>query len=248
MSIAFAQQDSAPSNFAGADVKGLADALGKIGRDGSSSPGAPIAAPQPTGAFPSNEITGRPFVSPNGGEKGLRASVKSLQQALTELQQLQLQTKQAHWNVSGTLFYSLHELLQDHYEGLSKYADMCAERLLAIGASSDGRATTIVQTSGVPEFPGGFIDDARVIGWFTAAYKTTAEEVRGGIYATEENDPETSNILQEIEGALATYQWQMRGFVQNTATDPNTGADLNDGKPLDVPMSDSPVEIHPAAN
>ncbi len=33
---------------------------------------------------------------------------------LTELQQLQLQLKQAHWNVSGTLFYPLHLLLQEH--------------------------------------------------------------------------------------------------------------------------------------
>ena len=244
---AFAQ-DEAPATIADADTQGLADALGEIGREGSSSPSAPLEAPQETGPFPSNQVTPQPFVSPNGGEEGLRASVKSLQQALTELQQLQLQTKQAHWNVSGTLFRSLHKLLQEHYEGLSQYADMCAERLLAIGASSDGRATTIVETSGVPEFPGGFIDDAQVIRWFTLAYKQTAEEVRGGIYATEENDPQTSNILQEIEGALAKYQWQMRAFVQNTPTDPNEGADLDDGQPIGLPQADAPIQIDPSAN
>ena len=245
--MAFAQ-DEAPSTIAGADSEGLAGALGEIGREGSSSPAAPLQAPQETGPFPSNQITSQPFVSPNGGEEGLRASVESLQQTLTELQQLQLQTKQAHWNVSGTLFISLHELLQEHYEGLADYADMVAERLLAIGASSDGRATTIVQTSGVPEFPGGFIDDAQVIRWFTLAYKQTAEEVRGGIYATEENDPQTSNILQEVEGALAKYQWQMRAFVQDTPTDPNAGADLDDGQPIGVPQADQPPQIRPDAD
>ena len=80
-------------------------------------------------------------------EQPVRASIQALQQTLTELQQLQLQTKQAHWNVSGTLYYPLHELLQDHYEGVGKYADEVAERLLAIGASADGRANTIVRTS-----------------------------------------------------------------------------------------------------
>ena len=146
-------QGDAPSTIAGADTQGLAEALGQIGREGSSSPDAPLGAPQETGPFPSDQVTGRPFVGPNAGEEGPRASVKSLRQAPTELQQLQLQTKQAHWNVSGTLFFTLHELLDEHHEGLSEHADMRAERLPAIGASSDGRATTIVQTSGVPEFP-----------------------------------------------------------------------------------------------
>ena len=83
----------------------------------------------------------------------LSASIQALQRTLTELQQLQLQTKQAHWNVSGTLFRSLHEELQEHYEGIARYADEVAERLLQVGSSSGGRAGTIVRTSRIPEFP-----------------------------------------------------------------------------------------------
>ena len=116
-------------------------------------------------------------------------------------------------NVSGTLFYSLHELLQDHYEGLSKDADECAERLLAIGSSSDGRATTIVKTSAIPEIPGGYIDDAQVIVWFTDSYKMVGEEIRAGIKDTQYPDPTSSNLLQEIEHGIDKYQWQMRAFV-----------------------------------
>ena len=48
-------------------------------------------------------------------------------------------------------------------------------------------------------------------------------------------DLQTSNILQEIEGGIDEYQWQTRGFVQNTATDANTGKDLTDGKAIDLP-------------
>ena len=64
---------------------------------------------------------------PAAGTEDLKKSVQALQNTLTELQALQLQTKQAHWNVSGTLWYTLHELLQDHYEGISKFADDVAE-------------------------------------------------------------------------------------------------------------------------
>lgn len=196
---------------------------------------ATIAAPAvaqvaPTGPFPQNSVSDRTHGGPQGADQ--RASIQALQQTLTELQQLQLQTKQAHWNVSGTLFYPLHELLQDHYEGVAKYADEVAERLLAIGVSSDGRANTIVRTSRIPEYPGGFVDDAQVIGWFTRNYKVTSDEIGQGIKATEDKDPTTSNLLQEVQHAIDKYQWQMRAMIQPTPTDPNSGADINAGRPI----------------
>ena len=87
-----------------------------------------FAQTQPeTAPFPLNSVTNREHDGPQGEVFGRRS--RALQSTLTELQQLQLQTKEAHWNVSGTLFYPLHELLQEHYEGLSKYADEVAERL-----------------------------------------------------------------------------------------------------------------------
>lgn len=183
-----------------------------------------------TGPFPLNSVTDRVHSGPQAGD--LRNSIQALQQALTELQQLQLQTKQAHWNVSGTLFYPLHELLQEHYEGVAKYADEVAERLQSVGVSSDGRANTIIRTSRIPEFPGGFVDDGKVIQWFAQYYRVTSDELGQGIKATNDTDPTTGNLLQEVQHAIDKYQWQMRAMIQSTPTDPNTGADLNNGRTL----------------
>jgi len=199
------------------------------------SPQGDIKIPQELGKFPTNAMTDRPFVSPEGGQEGYRKTIAALQRTLTELQQLQLQTKQAHWNVSGTLWYPLHLLLQAHYEKISMFADEVAERLLAIGSSSDGRASTIVKTSGIPEIPGNFLDDAQVTAWFTNAYKKTGEEIRAGIKDTTDTDPTSSNLLQEIELGIDKFQWQMRAHYQGTPSDPNTGWDLNNNKPVDVP-------------
>ncbi len=186
---------------------------------------APVSAqpaPPINDRFPHNDVT-RQLASPTGD---LQASIKALQTTLTELQQLALQTKQAHWNVSGTLFYPLHELLQEHYTGISKYSDECAERLLAIGVSSDGRAANIVRNSQIPEYPGGFTDDAAVIKWFTVTYLTADRVTQAGIQATQKTDPTTSNLLQEIDNALSKYQWQMRAHLQETTTDANRGQDI----------------------
>ncbi len=106
------------------------------------------------------------------------------------------------------------------------------------------RATTIVQTSSLPEFPGGFVDDGAVVRWFTLAYKQVGEEVRGGILASEENDPQTSNILQEVEGSLDKYQWMMRAYVQSTPTDQRNGEILNQGKAIDIPANRAPMQLN----
>lgn len=189
----------------------------------STSPNSTIKMFQPLGSFPTNTVTNRPFVGPQQGNEGYKKTVDALQRTLTDLQQLQLQLKQSHWNVSGTLFYPLHLLFQQHYEGVSKYADMVAQRLLAIGSSSDGRATTIVQTSKVPEMPGGFLDDAQLIVWWVQTYKVVGDEIRQGIRDTADPDPTTSNLLQSVEQGIDEYQWFFRAMVQATPTDKNTG-------------------------
>ncbi len=207
---------------------------------GGQIPATNVNTPQPNTGQPSAQNTNTasplpynvPTRLPSSGTENLQKSVAALQNTLTELQALQLQTKQAHWNVSGTLFYTLHELLQEHYEGISKYADDTAERMLSVGASSDGRAITIVASSRLPEIPAGFIDDAQVIQFFIYQYETVGQRIFQRIGDVEKADPTTANQLQEVEAAIEKYQWQMRAFLQNTPTDPNSGFDINNNKPV----------------
>ena len=199
-----------------------------------------VNVPGPNTGQPTAQNTGTasplpyntPSRLPSAGTENLQKSVAALQNTLTELQALQLQTKQAHWNVSGTLWYTLHELLQDHYEGISKYADEVAERNLSIGASSDGRAITIVAASRLPEIPGGYLDDAQVIQFFTYQYEVVGQRIHQRVGDIEKVDPTSANLLQEVEHTIEKYQWQMRAFLQTTPRDPNTGFDINNGKPV----------------
>ena len=156
-----------------------------------------------------------------------------MQNTLTELQALQLQVKQAHWNVSGTLFYTLHELLQEHYEGISKYADDVAERMLAVGAS-ERRAGHHHRCQLAPAR-----DSRRLHGRQPRSFSSSPTSTRRWASAcfsasadVEKVDPTTANLLQEVEGAIEKYQWQMRAFLQNTPRDPNTGFNINNGQPV----------------
>lgn len=173
-----------------------------------------------------NSVSELPKIAPEA-RADLETVADALQAQLTELQNLALQAKQAHWNVSGTLYYPLHELLQEHYEGYSEYADRVAERLLSIGVSSDGRAETIVKTAEMPVIPGGFIDDAEVLRFFTGELKLVGDRTRQRIRDTEDLDPTSANLLQEVEYILGQYQWQYRAHAQSTPTDAQNGSELN---------------------
>jgi len=83
--------------------------------------------------------------------------------------------------------------------------------------------------------PGGFLDDAQLIVWWVNTYKVVGDEIRQGIRDTSDPDPTTSNLLQTVEQGIDEYQWFFRAMVQATPTDKNTGWDLNDNKPVDLP-------------
>ena len=51
---------------------------------------------------------------------------------------LQLQAKQAHWNVKGPNFIALHELFDKVADAAEEASDMLAERLVALGGRAEG--------------------------------------------------------------------------------------------------------------
>lgn len=200
----------------------------------SPIPAALAQQPGPDrGPFPRNEISAQPTIDLPGGHAALAPTVAALQRSLTALQQMDAEIRQARWNVSGTLFHPLRQMLEAQHQTLDHDIDLCAERLLAIGASADGRIATIARTKGLPELPGGFLDDAQVLTWFTLAYKALGEDILAAAKEVAPLDPASASLLEAIERDVARAQWQMRAEFQSTATDPNRGTDINGGKPVE---------------
>ena len=71
----------------------------------------------------------------------------SLQQALVDLIDLSLQAKQAHWNVYGPQFRSVHLQLDDVVADVRTWSDDVAERLVAIGGTPEALHALIVADS-----------------------------------------------------------------------------------------------------
>lgn len=161
----------------------------------------------------------------NGKREGSK-SARALQSTLVELQALQLQTKQAHWNVSGTLYWPLHQMLDAHYTAIAAMGDVVAERLVAVGSPADGRPQAVIDGADLPEIAEGFVDDAWCLKFFSQQYASVSSRLLERITDLEDGDPTSANLLQEVQQLLDKNQWQMRAHFQATPTDRNTGADL----------------------
>ena len=66
-----------------------------------------------------------------------------LQETLIDLIDLGLQAKQAHWNVVGPRFRSVHLQLDDLVAFTRDFSDTVAERIVTLGDAADGSASAI---------------------------------------------------------------------------------------------------------
>ncbi|QSB06583.1 Dps family protein [Natronoglycomyces albus] len=135
---------------------------------------------------------------------------EALQGALVDLLDLSLLGKQAHWNVYGRNFRSLHLQLDEIVVAARNSADTVAERAIAIGTSADGRAQTIADTTGLPKFVEGPVADSEVVSIFIEAYTRIVTRMRERIDTTESADPVTQDILIAITQELEKQSWMFQ--------------------------------------
>src|SRR6266508_2431516 len=88
---------------------------------------------------------------------------ESLQAALVDLIDLSLTAKQAHWNLLGRNFRSIHQQLDEVVDTARNWTDIFAERAVAIGVTPDGRASTVAGSSGAPSIEAGWLRDTAVV-------------------------------------------------------------------------------------
>ncbi|EWM14626.1 Dps family protein [Kutzneria sp. 744] len=148
---------------------------------------APITSPLEAGA---KEETGR-----------------VLQEALVDLIDLSLVAKQAHWNVVGRNFRSVHLQLDELVAAARQYTDQVAERASAIGVSPDGRAATVAKDSGVPDFDTGWRDDEAVARAITTTLGEVVQRMRARIKTTDDTDLVTQDLIIELTAKLEEAHW-----------------------------------------
>ena len=134
----------------------------------------------------------------------------SLQDTLVDLIDLSLQAKQAHWNIYGSHFRSVHLQLDEVTDEVRLASDDVAERLVAIGGEPDGRASTVASSSQVEGLSAGRLADDKVIRQFEERLQGVADRIKARLDAVEEDDPLSHDMLVGIATGLEKQAWMFR--------------------------------------
>lgn len=149
------------------------------------------------------------------GVPGLAAEERTavsadLQAVLVDLTALSLNGKQAHWHVTGRHFLPVHEQLDMLVADTRAWADLVAERAVALGVPVDGRPRTVAETTGVAEFQDGFVDDDKTVRLVTEQVAKAAEGIRSRVERLGQLDLVTQDLVIEILRGLEKHLWMLQ--------------------------------------
>jgi starvation-inducible DNA-binding protein len=156
--------------------------------------------------------TGAKTTRRQNAEKGFVATKElgqNMQAVLVDLLELQMQGKQAHWNVVGRNFRDTHRILDEIIEAAREFSDTVAERMRALHAVPDGRSDIVAATTTLPEYPQGEIDTSETVDLITVRLENTVGTMRGVHDAVDEADPTSADILHAIIEKLEQYAWMV---------------------------------------
>ena len=138
-----------------------------------------------------------------------------MNERLASIVDLQMQMKQAHWNVKGPNFIGLHKLFDEIAEAVETYVDTIAERIVQLGGIAAGTARSAAARSRLPEYPLAIADGAthveavaRALSTFGAEARTTIDE------ANALGDADSADVFTEVSRGIDKWLWFVEAHTQ----------------------------------
>jgi len=139
-----------------------------------------------------------------------------LNQRLASAVDLQIQIKQAHWNVKGPNFIGLHELFDTVVEAVESYVDLIAERIVQLGGIAEGTIRVAASRTRLPEYPLEIADGLAHVEAVARALSTFGEEARTTIEeASALDDADTADLFTEVSRGIDKWLWFVEAHSQS---------------------------------
>jgi starvation-inducible DNA-binding protein len=143
------------------------------------------------------------------------AMVTLLTARLLDAIDLQLQAKQAHWNVKGPQFIALHELFDKVAAAAEEATDELAERAVQLGGVAVGAAGAVASGSKLKPYPLSAVNGAEHVEALSSALARFGALIRDGIdLADEAGDKGTADLFTEISREIDKYLWFVEAHGQ----------------------------------
>lgn len=134
--------------------------------------------------------------------------IKALNQSLANTIDLKLQVKQAHWNVQGPHFLSLHELFDKIAAETDEYVDMLAERVRQLGGMAEGSLQMAAKASSLKAYPEQVKNSQQHLMILETAIEVVCEDLHKLIgIADKEDDYVTADLGTGVIRGLDKWRW-----------------------------------------
>lgn len=146
--------------------------------------------------------------------KHRKAIAHGLSKVLADSYMVYLKTHNYHWNVTGELFHSLHEMFEEQYTELAAAIDKIAERIRAIGYRAPGSFREFSEITSIEEDTDqpNALEMVRRLALDNEAILRTAREV---LPACEEAaDEATIDLLVERLDVHSKTAWMLRSHLE----------------------------------
>jgi starvation-inducible DNA-binding protein len=141
--------------------------------------------------------------------------VEVLNARLADAIDLQLQAKQAHWNVKGPNFIALHELFDKIAGDVGGHVDEMAERITALGGTAEGTVQAVAGRSKLEAYPLGLSEGRAHLEALAVALARFGKGVRKAINETgKAGDADTSDLFTGVSRDIDKSLWLVEAHLQ----------------------------------
>ena len=149
-----------------------------------------------------------------------RNVTKELSCALANTYAIYLKTQNYHWNVTGSLFGTLHRLFDEQYHELADAIDTIAERIRAVGTFAPATFKQFEDLNEIAEDREVPTAEAMLQN-LAAGHEQIATRICDSIaVCNHNNDFASADLLIKRVGCHEKYAWMLRSFLKNQSTAP----------------------------
>ena len=147
-----------------------------------------------------------------------RAKIASgLSRLLADSYTLYLKTHNFHWNVTGPMFMTLHQMFEEQYSELALAVDEIAERIRALGHPAPGSYGEFQALTSIRD-DAGTLDAQAMIAALVTAQETVARTAREVFPVVEAAaDEPSADLLTQLIQVQEKNAWMLRSLIEKAA-------------------------------